>query len=203
MKVILMKELKGKGGEGDVVEVAQGYAENYLFPKGIAIEATKGNLKQLEQRMHNIQKREATRLDTADGVRNALNEKEIVIVTKVGEEGQLFGSVTATMIAEAIQEQLDVEIDRKRIDIPKPIKTAGEHVVSISIYREIKAEVKVNVKSEEMVAAEAAEAEAAEAAEAEAAEVEAEVEEAAEEVAEAEEAVEEVAEEAAEEAEAE
>ena len=184
MKVILMKELKGKGGEGDVVEVAQGFAENYLFPQGIAIEATKGNLKQLEQRMHNIQKREATRLDNADGVKNALNEKEIVIVTKVGEEGQLFGSVTATMVAEAIQEQLGVEIDRKRIDIAKPIKTAGEHTVSVSIYREIKAEVKVNVKSEEMVAAEAAAAEA-EAAAAEAAEAEAgaetEVAEAAEE----------------------
>jgi len=194
MKVILMKELKGKGGEGDVVEVAQGFAENYLFPQGIAIEATKGNLKQLEQRMHNIQKREATRLDNADGVKNALNEKEIVIVTKVGEEGQLFGSVTATMVAEAIQEQLGVEIDRKRVDIAKPIKTAGEHTVSVSIYREIKAEVKVNVKSEEMVAAEAAAAEAEAAAAEEAAEAEAEV---AEEAAEAE-AEAEVAEEAAE-----
>ena len=204
MKVILMKELKGKGGEGDVVEVAQGFAENYLFPKGIAIEATKGNLKQLEQRMHNIQKREATRLDNADGVKNALNEKEVVIVTKVGEEGQLFGSVTATMIAEAIQEQLGIEVDRKRIDIAKPIKTAGEHTVSVSIYREIKAEVKVNVKSEEMVAAEAAAAEAAKA-EAEAAAAEAEaVEEAVEETAEeAAEVVEEAAVEAVEEAEAE
>jgi len=205
MKVILMKELKGKGGEGDVVEVAQGFAENYLFPQGIAIEATKGNLKQLEQRMHNIQKREATRLDNADGVKNALNEKEIVIVTKVGEEGQLFGSVTATMVAEAIQEQLGVEIDRKRVDIAKPIKTAGEHTVSVSIYREIKAEVKVNVKSEEMVAAEAAAAEAEAAAAEEAAEAEAEVaEEAAEAEAEAEvaEEAEEVVE-AAEEAEAE
>ena len=202
MKVILMKELKGKGGEGDVVEVAQGFAENYLFPQGIAIEATKGNLKQLEQRMHNIQKREATRLDNADGVKNALNEKEIVIVTKVGEEGQLFGSVTATMVAEAIQEQLGVEIDRKRIDIAKPIKTAGEHTVSVSIYREIKAEVKVNVKSEEMVAAEAAAAEA-EAAAAEAAEAEAGAEtEVAEEVAEVVEETEGVVE-AAEEAEAE
>ena len=205
MKVILMKELKGKGGEGDVVEVAQGFAENYLFPQGIAIEATKGNLKQLEQRMHNIQKREATRLDNADGVKNALNEKEIVIVTKVGEEGQLFGSVTATMVAEAIQEQLGVEIDRKRVDIAKPIKTAGEHTVSVSIYREIKAEVKVNVKSEEMVAAEAAAAEAEAAAAEEAAEAEAEAE-VAEEAAEAETEVAEAAEEvveAAEEAEAE
>lgn len=201
MKVILMKELKGKGGEGDVVEVAQGFAENYLFPQGIAIEATKGNLKQLEQRMHNIQKREATRLDNADGVKNALNEKEIVIVTKVGEEGQLFGSVTATMVAEAIQEQLGVEIDRKRVDIAKPIKTAGEHTVSVSIYREIKAEVKVNVKSEEMVAAEAAAAEAEAAAAEEAAEAEV-AEEAAEAETEVAEEAEEVVE-AAEEAEAE
>ena len=192
MKVILLKELKGKGGEGDVIDVAQGFAVNYLLPQGIAIEATKGNLKQLEQRMHNIKKREVKRIETADDLKAALDGKTVTIGTKVGEDGQLFGSVTAVMIAEAVKEQFDIEIDRKRIDLRKPIKTAGEHTASIAIYREIKADLIVSVKSEEQVAAEAkaaaeaAEAEAAAAAEAaeEAVEAVAEVAEAAEEAAE-------------------
>ena len=152
MKVVLMQELKGKGGEGDVIEVAQGFADNYLLPKGIAIKATKGNLKQLEQRMHNIKKREAARLETADDVKNALDGKNLTIIAKIGEDGQLFGSITPTMIAEAIQEQLGVEIDRKKIDLRKPIKTAGDHIATIVVYREIKAEVGISVKSEEMLA---------------------------------------------------
>ncbi len=190
MKVILMKELKGKGGEGDVIDVAQGFADNYLLPQGIAIKATKGNLKQLEQRMHNIKKREAVRLETADDVKNALDGKSVTIITKVGEEGQLFGSVTPTMIAAALKDQLDIEVDRKKIDLRKPIKTAGEHTAVVSIYREVKAEITVVVKSEEMLAEEAAKAEAEAAAAAAAAEVA--------EPAEAEEAVETEAEAAAE-----
>ena len=168
MKVILTQELKGKGGEGDVVEVAQGFADNYLLPNGLAIKATKGNLKQLEMRMHNIQKREVVRLETADDVKKALEGKSVTIVAKVGEDGQLFGSITPAMISEAMKDQLGIEIDRKKIDLNKPIKQAGEHTVTVSIYREIKGEVGVLVKSEEEVEAEAAaaaEAEAAKAAE--------------------------------------
>ncbi len=199
MKVILMQELKGKGGEGDVVDVAQGFADNYLLPQGIAVKATKGNLKQLEMRMHNIQKREVTRLETADDVQKALEGKGVTVIAKVGEDGQLFGSITPTIIAEAVKDQLGIEIDRKKVDLKKPIKQAGDHTVSISIYREIKADLSVSVKSEEMVKAEeeaAAEAAAKAAAEAEAA-AEAATEEAEAEVVEVEETVE-VVEEAAE-----
>ena len=130
MKVILLDEIKGKGGEGDVVEVAQGYAENFLFPKKLAVAATKGNL---------------------------------------------FGSVTAAMVADAIKAQLGMDIDRKRVELGKPIKVAGAHTVAISLYREIKAEVVVlvGVTAEEL-AAEAEVEEAAEVAEAETAEVETE-----------------------------
>ncbi len=192
MKVILMQELKGKGGEGDVVDVAQGFADNYLLPQGIAVKATKGNLKQLEMRMHNIQKREVTRLETADDVQKALEGKGVTVIAKVGEDGQLFGSITPTIIAEAVKDQLGIEIDRKKVDLKKPIKQAGDHTVSISIYREIKADLSVSVKSEEMVKAEeeaAAEAAAKAAAEAEAA-AEAATEETEAEVVEVEETVE-------------
>ena len=106
MKVILLQELKGKGGEGDVVDVAPGFANNYLMPQGIAILATKGNLKQLEMRKNNIAKREATRLADADKLKSVLDGASVKVDAKVGEEGQLFGSVTATQIAEAIKEAL-------------------------------------------------------------------------------------------------
>lgn len=177
MKVILLKELKGKGGEGDVIDVAPGFANNYLLTQGYAILATKGNLKQLEQRKKNIAKREEVRLADANALAEKLNNAKVAVIAQVGEEGQLFGSVTAPMVAEAIESKLGVEIDKRRVELGKPIKVAGEHQVSVSIYRNIKAVVNVVVAGEEIeeVAEEAVEevAETAEAATEETAEVEA------------------------------
>lgn len=159
MKVILLGEIKGKGGEGDVVDVAQGYAENYLFPKKLAVAATKGELKQLEQRRNNIAKREEKRLADANQLKAALDGKQVTVDVKVGDEGILFGSVTAAMVADAVQAQLGVEIDRKRVELGKPIKVAGAHAVAVSLYREISAEVVVLVGvTAEDLAAEAEEA---------------------------------------------
>ncbi|MGN0301507.1 MAG: 50S ribosomal protein L9 [Anaerotardibacter sp.] len=160
MKVILLSELKGKGGEGDVVEVANGFANNYLFPQKIAIPATKGNLKQLELRKHNIATREENRLAEAAATKAALEGKTIQVEARVGEEGILFGSVTAAMIAEAIKAQTELDIDRRRIDIKSAIKTAGDHEVVVSIYRDIKATVAILVGDAAMFAAMAAEEEA-------------------------------------------
>ena len=157
MKVILLQELKGKGGEGDVVDVAPGFANNYLLPQKVAILATKGNLKQLEMRKNNIAKREATRLADADKLKSVLDGASVKVDAKVGEEGQLFGSVTATQIAEAIKEALGVEIDRRRVEAGKAIKTAGQHEVVISIYRDIKATVTLLVGIDEVAAEEEAE----------------------------------------------
>ena len=86
MKVILLDEIKGKGGEGDVVEVAQGYAENFLFPKKLAVAATKGNLKQLDERRNNIAKREAVRLATANETKAAFEGKTVTVDVKVGDK---------------------------------------------------------------------------------------------------------------------
>ena len=166
MKVVLLGEIKGKGGEGDVVDVAQGYAENYLFPKKLAVAATKGNLKQLEERRNNIEKREAVRLADANALKETLEGKQVTVDVKVGDEGVLFGSVTAAMVADAVKEQLGVEIDRKRVELGKPIKVAGAHEVVISLYRDIRTTVVVlvGVKPEELAAEEeAAEPEAEEA----------------------------------------
>lgn len=180
MKVILLDEIKGKGGEGDVVDVAQGFAENYLFPKKLAVAATKGNLKQLDERRNNIAKREEVRISTANATKEALEGKQVTVDAKVGDEGILFGSVTAAMIADAVKAQLDVEIDRKRIELGKPIKVAGVHQVDVSLYREIRATITVLVGVDSLEAVEAEEAPAEEAAEAVETEEAAETEAAAE-----------------------
>lgn len=145
MKVILLKELKGKGGEGDVIDVAPGFANNYLLTQGYAILATKGNLKQLEQRKHNIAKREEKRIADAEALKSQLEGIKVKVDVQVGEEGQLFGSVTTTMIADAIKAATDVDVDKRRIELNRPIKTAGIHDVTISLYREIKTVVKLQV----------------------------------------------------------
>ena len=166
MKVVLLGEIKGKGGEGDVVDVAQGYAENYLFPKKLAVAATKGNLKQLEERRNDIEKREAVRIADANALKETLEGKSVVVDAKVGDEGVLFGSVTSAMIVDAIKDQLGVEVDRKRVELGKAIKVAGSHEVAVSLYREIRATVTVLVGVTAEEAAEEAEetAEVAEAA---------------------------------------
>lgn len=165
MKVILLSELKGKGGEGDIVEVADGYANNYLFPQKIAVAATKGNLKQLEQRKHNIATREAARIEEAQALKAALDDLSVKVEARVGEEGVLFGSITEAMIADALKEAEDIEIDRKRIDLKNPIKTAGKHEVVVSIYRDIKSNLTVVVGNEETFTASESAAEAQETAE--------------------------------------
>ena len=169
MKVILLTEVQGKGGEGDVVEVARGFFNNYLGPQKKAVLATAGNLKQLEQRRGNIAKREEKRIADAEALKASLEGKKIFVDAKVGEEGVLFGSVTASMIADAVLAETGVEIDRKRLDVRKAIKTAGEHTVALNIYRDIHVDLQlmVGVKAveeveEDVVEAEAVEAEATE-----------------------------------------
>lgn len=160
MKVILLTELRGKGGEGDVVDVAPGFFNNYLGPQKMAILATKGNLKQLEQRKSNIAKREEKRIADAEALKASLEGKSIFVEAKVGEEGVLFGSVTAAMVADAVKAETGVEIDRKRLEMGSAIKTAGAHTVALSIYRDIKVELALTVgdkREEEPVAEEAVE----------------------------------------------
>ncbi len=148
MKVILLQELKGRGGEGDVIEVARGFAVNYLMPRKVAIEATKGNLKQLEQRAKNIKVREESRMAGAESLVASLEGKTVKIEAKVGDEGRLFGSVTSAMIEAAIEAQLGVELDKRNIQTHGHIKTAGQHPVEVAIYRDVKAHLTIDVVGE-------------------------------------------------------
>lgn len=148
MKVILLKELQGKGGEGDVIDVNRGFANNFLLTQGYAVKATPGNLKQLEERKKNIAKREETRIADANALAEKLNDATVRVIAQVGEEGVLFGSVAAPLVADAIAEQLDIEIDRRRVELGKPIKMTGTYHVPVSLYRDIKGTVTVVVAGE-------------------------------------------------------
>jgi len=145
MKVILLDEIKGKGREGDVVDVARGYAVNFLFPRKLAVEATSGNVKQLEARRANIEQRETARRSDAEGIAARLDGKRVTIAANAGEGGRLFGSVTGPMIEDAVLDQLDVDVDRKKMDIHGHIKTLGEHPVEVRLHQDVRAEIVVVV----------------------------------------------------------
>lgn len=157
MKVILLKELQGKGGEGDVIDVARGFANNFLLTQGYAVRATKGNLKQLEERKKNIAKREEVRIADATALAEKLNAATVQVDAQVGEEGVLFGSVTAPMVADAIEQQLEIQIDRRRVELGKPIKMVGTYEVPVSLYRDIKGTVTVVVGGGDQMDEESAE----------------------------------------------
>lgn len=148
MKVILLSDVKGRGTEGDVIEVARGFAVNYLLPRKMAVEATPGNIKQLEARMHNIRKREVQRHSDAEGLAAAINGKTVVIEAKAGEEGKLFGSVTPGKIVDALSEQLGVDIDRRKLEAHGHIKVVGDHPVVVHLYQDVVAQVTVRVVRE-------------------------------------------------------
>ena len=149
MKVILLKEVKGRGGEGDVIDVKDGFANNFLFRNGSAVKATKGNLQQLEQRKANIAKREEVRIAEANELKEKIDGLKFKVDVQIGEEGQLFGAVTTQMIADGIKREADVEVDKRRIDLRKAIKTVGVHEAEVVIYRDIKAGLKIIVGSED------------------------------------------------------
>lgn len=161
MKVILLSDVKGRGKEGDVIEVARGFATNYLLPRNMAVLATPGNLKQLEARMHNIHKREEAKRTEAEAQAAQISGKTLVIEAKAGEGGKLFGSVTAGMVADALLAQLGVDVDRRKLDLHGHIKTLGEHTIDVRIYEDVKVQLVLNVVGEGGVVAPAPEPAAA------------------------------------------
>ena len=145
MIVILLKDLKGTGKAGDVVKVSDGYARNLLIPKGIAKEATEGNVRSLEkQKAIFAQKEEENRAKAMELARH-LDSLTVQIVTKGGEGGRLFGSITSKDIAEALKEQHQIEVDKKKIVLDSPIKVVGELDVAIKVYPEISGKIHVVV----------------------------------------------------------
>ncbi len=162
MKVILIDEIRGLGTRGDIVQVKDGYARNYLLPKKLAREATPGNLKSVEQERKKWNLLSEQEKTAAQKAAEKIEGMKLVIRKKVGESGTLYGSVTSSEIADALLAE-GIEIDKRRIELSQPIKSIGSHDVDVKLHREVSAHVHVEVIGEG-VGAQAAAARAAAAA---------------------------------------
>jgi large subunit ribosomal protein L9 len=148
MKIILQEEVEKLGHRGEVVDVASGYARNYLLPRSLAIPATEGNLKRLDQIRGRLAKRTAAEKMTAQQLAEMLSKVTITLVRKAGETDHLFGSVTPADIAEALSAQ-GLTVDKRRIHLEEPIKLLGEYEVPIKLVHDVASSVKVIVTREQ------------------------------------------------------
>lgn len=147
MKVILTEEIRGLGTRGDVVTVKDGYARNYLLPKNLAREATAGNLKQIEHERRKWALLAQQEKDAAQKAADRVKGVKVRIEKRVGEHGQLFGSVTANEIADALAEK-GIEVDKRRIELEQPIKNIGLHDVEVRLHRDVTARIQVEVAAQ-------------------------------------------------------
>src|SRR5437667_4586634 len=144
MKVILIDEIRGLGTRGDVVNVKDGYARNYLLPKNLAREATAGNLKSVEQERKKWALLAQKEKEQASKAAEAVKGTKVTVRKRVGENGQLFGSVTANEIADALLAK-GIDVDKRRIELAHPIKSLGTHDVEVRLHRDVNAQIQVEV----------------------------------------------------------
>jgi len=148
MELLLREDVDTLGVRGDLVKVRPGYGRNYLLPRGLAIQATPGNVKQIEMQRRSLLKKEAADRDSATQQADLLKEITLEFVRKVGEHGILYGSVTSMDVAEAFAAK-GFEIDRRKIQLKDPIKEPGDYEVPVKLHREVTTNIKVVVKNEE------------------------------------------------------
>ncbi len=149
MKVILKERVKSLGEKDDVVEVKDGYARNYLFPRGLAVEANEGNMERVKSRKKAEAGRAQKEKEEAEKVCKKLRDITLEIKAKAGGKGKLFGSVTSMEIAEALNKSYGLNLDRKKILLDEPIKSIGEATVEVRLYPGISAQLKINVTAQE------------------------------------------------------
>lgn len=145
MKVILHADVKGTGKKGQVLEVADGYARNFLFPKKLAVAATTGNIQDISHKKALEERRKEKEKQDAVELANKLNDLLIEVKTKTGEGGRLFGSVTSKEIADALKKQHGVEVDKRKLELKEPIKALGNYEVHVKIHSDVIATLKVHV----------------------------------------------------------
>ena len=146
MKVILLKDVKGLGKAGDVANASDGYARNFLLPKKLVMEATEANLKVLEKRRAEIEAQRAMDKAVAEDIKKKVEAAEpVVIESKAGENGRLFGAVTSKDIADAFYNVYKIELDKKKIVMDTPIKQEGPATVELKLFQGISAKLKLNV----------------------------------------------------------
>ncbi len=143
MKLILTQEVNGLGAPGDVVDVKDGFGRNFLVPQGLATAWTKGGEKQVIQIKRARSKREVRDLDHALEIKATLESSPVVLSVRAGSEGRLFGSVTVSDIAEAIR---TVDVDKRKITLASPIKTAGKHTINVRLHPDVVADVVLDVR---------------------------------------------------------
>ena len=148
MKVILLKDVKGSGKAGDVLNVADGYARNFLIGKGLALEATAKNLNDLQGKKDSEQHKIDVETEENKDIEKKLKDKEIVIKAKAGKGGKLFGAVTATAVSEAINKQFGISIEKKKIGLASEIKAFGDFSAVIKLSHGVTFSVKIKVEEE-------------------------------------------------------
>lgn len=148
MELMLREDVENLGVRGELVKVRPGYGRNFLLPRGLAIQATPGNVKQIEMQRRALLKKEAVERDSATQQADLLKEVTLEFARKVGEHGILYGSVTSMDIAEAFAAK-GFEIDRRKIQLKDPIKEPGEYEVPVKLHREVTTNIKVVVKNED------------------------------------------------------
>lgn len=142
MEIILRQGVENLGKPGDVVSVRAGYARNYLLPRGLAYEATPGNLKRIAQERTRLEAAENARREAAQGIATTLEQVSLTFSARVGEEGKLFGSVTAADIHQQLEAQ-GVHVERRQIDLHEPIKALGVYKVPVRLHADVKPEIRV------------------------------------------------------------
>ena len=157
-EVILTNNIVGLGGESDQVKVAAGYARNYLFPQRLAIPLTQANKRQIEALRQRRAEREAHEFNTMSELAKGVAKLTCLIKVKAGEDGKMFGSVTAGMIADELKHQFDIALDKKKIHLEHAIKALGDYEIELHLHPEVKGTLKVRVESLTPAAAPAAEA---------------------------------------------
>lgn len=145
MRIVLRDDVEHLGHKGDLVEVADGYARNYLVPKGLAIQAGKGAAKQAEAMRRNRTVRDTREREAASEVASRISGHLIELKARAGEGGKLFGSVTSTDVAEAVLAQTGVEVDRRKIALDEPIKELGEVEVGVKLHPDVTAVLRISV----------------------------------------------------------
>jgi len=147
MKVILQEDVKALGKKGQVVEVKDGYARNFLFPKNLAVEATAGNLKEIERQQKIKDQEKQQELEAAQKLAKKLDNLEVALQVKSGDNGKLFGAVTSKDIAKSIEKAMKLKIDKRKIELKENIKTLGTYPVNIKLHPEVTVEIKVKVEA--------------------------------------------------------
>ena len=146
MKVVLLKDVKNVGKMDDILTVIDGYARNFLFPQKLAAEATPGALKEIQRKRAAQDAREAEMLAEAKDKAAALKDKVITLEVKCGEKGRLYGSVTAAEVADALEKQHNVKVDKRKIDIGDPIRETGMRTISVWLYSGVTTPMKLDVQ---------------------------------------------------------